>query len=472
MPEFYILNLRTNLPMRDAHDTTILYNTGGEAAAAAAAFTDVTGDKCQPRLFQLDENWQTREQLRLISGEYTPLPWDTLALVKISELEPPQRDDLFYDYEYQLKYNWFYSRRKPEARRNFPHVSKIKRGNIAYTESADRGRRNLKTSIRPGRYLDRFYSLNNDNIRHYASEFMAQFGELKLLFAKTIEELDFVYKRDIGPNSCMTYELNCYVDHYPPTRVYAASDLSVAYIAQLDDEEKPERVLARCVVWPEKKLFGRAYGDVEKLHGLLRKEGYQSGSFRGATLPKIPSSQEGEWYMPYLDGDYHVKDKGDHWIITGSGGDAKADSTTGTISLGVWCDCCDRQFRASRMVHIIDIDETWCNHCVDERAFHCFKCGEYYDTNTTSLKIILPYEQNWCENCSDGNVDLCTATETYWKMKDLVEMHGGDYWCREYFYEHGAACKLCHLNLSKDKICKTRNEAEHLHCAHYQNGEQ
>jgi hypothetical protein len=468
MPEYFVLNLRTNLPIRNASDETITYGTGKEAAAAAAAFSDVTGDKCQPRPFQLDENWQFREQLRLVNGEYQPLPWDYLAQYQIAEYWDDKnkypitvlKASNFNDYSYQMRHNWFYSRRSKEAQWNFPHVSKLRKGNIAFTESADRGARNIKTSIRPGRYLERFYNLPRSETRRFANDFMVAYGEMVLKFATTIEDIDFVFEHDRGPNSCMTYTLDQYINGYLPARVYACpgSDLQVAYIAVLDDEDKPYRVSARVVVWPEKKVYGRVYGEIQKIEPLLLAQGYKAGWFYGAKLPKIPSGDRGAWYMPYLDGACGLQDNGDHWVIcdqTNDKCDAIAQSTSGTIELGAGCDYCSEIRRS--LTHIVDVSEHWCARCRQDHAFYCGACGEYYSNEDTSAFDMQDVEQMYCEHCYNRYGGWCDASNSYWTTSELVELWDGRKWNREYFRENGIRCKTCKLNMPLEAKCEDTN---------------
>jgi hypothetical protein len=440
-----------------------LYSSGVEAAAAAAAFSDVTGDKCQPRPFKLDEDWMIREQLRLINGTYQPLPWDRLAHNCVAEYfseQMPQdymRIEHYHDASYQYRHNWFYSRRKQDAKFNFPHISKSKRGNIAFTESADRGKRNIKTSSKPGRYLQRFYDLPRDTVQLYARDFTAQFGEVQLRFASTIEELDMLFAKDFGPNSCMTYELHCYVNKYPPTRVYANSDLQVAYIALTDEDDNVYRATARCVVWPEKKLFGRIYGDDSYLGKMLREQGYKHGYFAGAKLPKIPvDGRPDEWHMPYLDGHCDVKDNGDHWVICKeTAGDVTAQSTSGTICCnGNYCECCEGPIRRNYATYITDADQTWCRSCRDEHAFYCERCTNWYSDDTENHKI-MPEEEDWCERCIEAFAGFCDATETYWRQRDLIVMEeNGELWNADYFKQNGKHCPYCQLNLAEDAVCE------------------
>ena len=455
MSEFFVLNLRTQLPMRNAQDETILYASGEEAAAAAAAFSDATGNKCQPRLFKLDENWQKREQLKLLNRVNEPLPWDAFALEGYAEwyqADYPARFrpiTLYPVYSSQLRHNWFYYSRKPEAKYNFPHVSKIRKGNIAFTESADRGQRNIQTSIKPGRYFERFYNdLGRGELRRIANDFVMRYGETKLLFASTKEDLAMVFAHDFGPNSCMTYELDDYVTGFSPVRAYAGSDLQVAYIAVCDDEGKPYSVSARCVVWPEKKRYGRIYGEDQKIVPLLKAHGFTSGRFAGAKLPKI-EFEPGEYVMPYLDGDCDVIDKGDHWVIAREGdGDYKALSTNGVIETEKQCCRCGEMRDNRNWTRVYNTGERWCQSCIENHTYECQRCCRRYSEDFDSYEI-KPHNKMWCHYCMEEAAGMCVKTETYWRYHDLIEI-GYVWWSREYFRDHGAHCNVCGRNVPKE----------------------
>lgn len=470
MPEFFVLNLRTQLPIRNAHDETILYASGAEASVAAAAYSDAMGDKCQPRPFQLDDNWQKREQIKLIDGTYQPLPWDRFAIRGYVEWYQedfpahylPVED--YSSYNSQIKGNWFYAFRKKEAQYNFPHVSKKVKGNIAYTESADRGRRNIQTSIKPGRYIERFYtSLGALEIKRLANDFVTQFGELKLLFASTEQDLAMVFTHDFGPNSCMSYPPKDYVTGYSPVRAYAGSDLQVAYIAVCDDDGKPYRVSARCVVWPEKKLYSRIYGEDQKIIPLLKAQGYKYGYMSGAKLPKI-EFEPGQYVMPYLDGHCEVMDNGDHWVICKEGdGDFTAQTTNGVLETERECPGCYLTRTPGNWPRVSDVDERWCPNCIVNHTFQCRNCGRIYSEAVESFTI-APSNVKWCQYCKEDNADFCDATKQYWDISNLVRV-GDVFWNKYYFIENGMLCDKCYQNVPNEEYegCKNYGNCSRHH---------
>ena len=56
---------------------------------------------------------------------------------------------------------------------------------------------------------------------------------------------------------------------------------------EIDEETGAEVPIARGLVYRDKKLFHKRYGDVELLGYFLRKRGYKQGSFNGARLNLI-----------------------------------------------------------------------------------------------------------------------------------------------------------------------------------------
>jgi hypothetical protein len=151
-----------------------------------------------------------------------------------------------------------------------------------------------RETIKPGRYLTTFYPhLTPDEVTGWARK-VDVVNEVQ--FATTADDMVRVYTA--GPSSCMSYGASNFKGVHP-VKAYAGGDLAVAYFA--DPTGKPT---ARALVWPEKKLYGRAYGDPERLQRALQKLGYTSGSLRGAKLAGVPRGSG--LALPYIDGDGYV----------------------------------------------------------------------------------------------------------------------------------------------------------------------
>ena len=241
--------------------------------------------------------WQDREWLKLAGkapyAGYTPLPW---TLGPISD--------------------------------HFAHYSRKNPALVAFTESDDKGERDIQTPMRPGRYLKRYYpELNDKEVLRLAEWFTtgllpAPIGLSKLDFATTPEAIASIYAE--GPESCMSGEARSFgegdVLSRHPASVYGAGDLAVAYMMN------GGKVIARAVVWPSARTYGRAYPTLDrwKTDGFASWEdadahkrafldalagaGYSRDdgtSFIGARLLAV--REDKGWLMPYVDGYYGVR---------------------------------------------------------------------------------------------------------------------------------------------------------------------
>ena len=66
-------------------------------------------------------------------------------------------------------------------------------------------------------------------------------------------------------------------------------------------------------MWPEKRIYGRLYGDGHRLKLALEAINYRHGSFVGARLTKV---QCGSSYIcPYLDGGYNNVKVTDKYLV-------------------------------------------------------------------------------------------------------------------------------------------------------------
>jgi hypothetical protein len=372
---------------------------------------------------------------------------------------------------------------------HFTHVSATDRTLLAYTQNADKGRRNIQTPIKPGRYLSKYFGnlLTEKQIAEYAQwqvtgQNKDPYKALEVHFAYTSDEIVEVYQN--GPSSCMDDK------HFPdvtemPVRVYGAGDLAIAYLVNPDNEEK---VIARALVWPGKKVFGRVYptpdcyyqdgyatrGESEDVHESLklklRNLGYSTGSFDGARLLKIECDDG--FLMPYLDSGYMVSDCGDCWHMR-QHGEFSANETSGYIRgymeddepystcerCGDSCDTEDNAYSAgthlrTRGTHVFITEHiTLCSCCFGDHTFTCDGLGETLYNNSISHIVINgdTYSQEWAE--ANGGY-YCDKTDQ-WYFPDeepSYEMDDGDTWCQTAFLAHGFTCKLTNANYPNDEM--------------------
>jgi len=259
------------------------YEKGSEAAKFAKVLTDQLGRKVQPRRISQAPDWRARQKLRLDDGTLRPLPvkWD---------LAPIQD--------------------------HFAHLPIDDQSKVAFTESEELGIIDRVTALTPGRYLTRFYPEVDDDKRRQLIAAIDPSGEI--FYARTPDEITKVYQE--GPSSCMDakQEHASFWD-YPcwPTAPYGAGDLAVAYTVN-----NRGRIQSRTLCWPEKKQFGRVYGDIQRMTAAMKAEGYEDirtdrgDSFVGAKLLKVPTGDPFEYVMPYFDDIEYAVDNGDHFMTS------------------------------------------------------------------------------------------------------------------------------------------------------------
>lgn len=240
--------------------------------------------------------WEEREAKRLRDGTYTPLP------------------------EFIREAYWY--RSSTSAHKHYAHVSKVDPTKIAFTETPEKGERDIQLSMSASAYLARFFKdvLSQQEIRAYGARFFI--GDFDLKIGNTPEDFERVYEG--SPNvcadggdyeSCMRYNRNHWGFTRHPSYAYGAGDLAIAWI------EDEDTILGRVVIWPEKKVYVRVYGltpeHKEWLHAKLKEMGYsRENDTPGARLLKVeavPTEEEDNsknlnatlykrYLMPYVDG--------------------------------------------------------------------------------------------------------------------------------------------------------------------------
>ncbi len=258
-------------PERHVH----LLTTGAEAAVIARQLSQdsVSGARYRVLPVTIDDpaepDWRQREQARFDGGEYTAVPWAS---------EPWARAE------------------------HYAHVAVGAPDMLAFTDGDERGTADRQTRLSPGRYLERFHggALSSVDIRTWVARWTVAHEGLTLAFATTKAEIERVYRN--GPNSCMAHSVRSYSSGIHPTRVYAAGDLAIAYLQAAGEDQ----ISARCVCWPERRVYGRIYDGAEgRLRMLLEAQGYRRGvlaeDWEGARLLLRRVRDQNRIVVPYLD---------------------------------------------------------------------------------------------------------------------------------------------------------------------------
>lgn len=391
----------------------------------------------------------------------------------------------------------FWTRHADRHADHFVHLSNQNPPLLAYTMDATKGCRDIQTPIKAGRYLAKYFSdvLTAKQIAYMAawqangSKPQGEAGEAEVQFATTQEEIVGAYVK--GPTSCM--DGDNFDEDDSPVRVYAAGDLAIAYLEGEPPNQPDNTVIARCLVWPAKKVMGRVYptqGNFERdgwrndeehmaahyaLESKLKEMGYESvyegGSFSGAKLLSI--RVHGNYVMPYLDNDYGVDDDGYHFIMREEGEGEYTCQETGGYRGGeredryeYTCENCNEGNNdgTSAVRTRSGLTDEWCEYCTSNHAFYCTGDEQYYSDNQASVCMngetyseayandhfyLSDYSNEWFDPASDPS----------------VEMANGDTWSESEFEKHGFSCLLNECRYDKAEM-HADHENFHLTATH------
>ncbi len=279
--------------------------------------------------------WQERERLRLATGIYKDVPW-TL---------PPVQD-------------------------HFVHISTQSQGTVAFTETDEKGARDIQTPMKAGRYLKKFYQHLSDT---EVEELQARvFKDDDIHISTSPDDIERAFVT--GPQSCMSGDATRWgskvVAH--PARAYGNGDLALAHITN-----RKGKCSARAVVWPAKKLYFKTYGD-PKLAVALEKMGYHQGDnfcFQGAKLKVIPNGN-GTALCPHIDGNlkFSITEDDEHLVVDQRGSYAPPAGGAGYISIPIKVECgcgCGHKARADHLICVNQFADRklqlrWAPVCVDK----------------------------------------------------------------------------------------------------------
>ncbi len=352
--------------------------------------------KLDPLKFRIvrwrDKDWRERELARLKCGNYVKLP-DTW-----SELEP--------------------------VGDHYAHVS-MDGFKIAYTPDEAKGMADIQVSIKPGRYLAKFYpELDQDTVRRLAID-VEGMGDFKI--ATTAEDIVKVYQG--GPRSCMRYPSSCcdrYAGDVHPVSIYGDSDLQLAYLGGMDN------ATARALIRPSNKTYVRIYGDDQRLSVALKGKGYtlDGEGFLGAKVRAIPSN--GTYIAPYIDGHDGLKRADEEWFEIVRSGDYEACRTDGLLEEAedenaFTCENCEERadIDDSSSVNVESRSrrgrfnaESWCEHCASNHAFYCHGTNESY--SDTVAHSVADDGQTYTDTWLRDNAYYCETTDTWFIDLDNV----------------------------------------------------
>lgn len=372
--------VKPNLPSASAPLYLAAFPTPGEAHTAKK---ELQSDTALLVTFiptkEERENWRERERRKVYgnrNGTQAP-PWDG--------------EDWYWDKLRDLHH---------------AYLSIEKPGLIAYTPSEEWGVADRQLRVRPGKYLEQFAPhLTSTERDAFCAQVKAIDDRNVVKFASTPDEIVRVYRN--GPSSCMSHDVSSYsTNGLHPVSVYGDSDLQLAYLANEDGTT----FRARALVWPDKKIHSRVYGD-ETIKYLLTQMGYKNGSLAGAHVRKIRVDDD-VFLMPYVDGIETADIVADRFrFCDDDSGEYKCQDTNGT---------------------------TEPNYEPEPEVYYCNNgnCGNERDENET-----------YCTSCNDERY-TCTYCDDEFFTESPDEIDNYGVMCRSCYREHTHRCEKC-----RDRFC-------------------
>ncbi|WP_349434261.1 hypothetical protein [Pararhizobium sp. A13] len=314
-------------------------------------------------------------------------------------------------------------------------------GLLMYFQSPEKRARDIRTPIKPGKYLTKFFSdvLTGEEINNFAVMWSNMATPPKLSVTMDADEIEQLYKGKHN-GSCMHFANDGYSGDQHPARAYAGPDLAQAYIGDLDCAD------ARCLVWPEKMIYyPKFYGDYRRLESALEVAGYKRASedaFIGARIQRLP--YKGTFVAPYLDVGGSLKDDGEYLSISDDGG-YPCRETDGLAVAGKRCTYTGGRFSEDEMTHVSDYG--WVN---DESLhnsgsfFECAVTDEWYHVGNRARSPSDYPVSNYAVRNLRNLVFYCDATDMYYLNSEYsyVQMANGDYWEADHFASCGSTCDL------------------------------
>jgi hypothetical protein len=298
-----------------------------------------------------------------------------------------------FEYGHYITVPWHYEPWADDCRiKRFVHMSLKQPGMISFTENANKGALDRQApATRAGRYLQRFYAdvLTPTEIEQWSAKADLAGGHRAVKV--TLDESEIILVYENGPNSCMSGNF-VFDGHIHPSAVYAGPDLGVAYMGEMDN------ATSRAVVWVEKKLYFRVYGNETRMKQLLEDAGYRQGThdeFVGARLRAIKDENGGGYIMPYVDMVGAAVLEEGHFVLSGVDGvDLHITCGTTEAVCRYSCDNCGEIVDEDDVVPVYFSErrhagsDSWCQSCREEGAWFCYQTDRYYSDTIASAQFL------------------------------------------------------------------------------------
>ena len=346
----------------------------------------------------------------------------------------------------------------------WPHVSEGDRARIAYTQSIDKGKRDLQTVTSVGKYLRRHFPAISD---HDIRDLVSRYGSADTYkFVSTTAEM--IYHLHRGPGSCMVWGENravrCHdgVDRHP----YEAYNPKYGWhmAVRICGDDTVGRAL--CMTKPDgHKYFVRTYArPANGTNGYSQADNGMENWLSDQGYSKHSSWDDGEklayhgagdhFLAPYLDGgDKCVSvhsDEEEHWVMVDTDGDYICDQTGGvpTYEDEDCFDCEDCGDSTS------DDDGYWvgynddthvCESCYENEYVYGYgRNGRQYSFSSGDAVYVDSQQEYYHTSWLDANNIVELANGEYEHTDDAVEV-GGEWY-----------------HIDDENICRTTDTDEFL----------
>ncbi|TIW53832.1 MAG: hypothetical protein E5V54_24020 [Mesorhizobium sp.] len=319
---------------------------------------------------------------------------------------------------------------------HFPAPSETTAGLLAYFQTPEKRARDIRTPIKPGKYLKKFFAdvLSDEEIHEAALEWSTHYAKREVKITQDADEIEKVYRGNYN-GSCMHFGSGGWSGSCHPARAYAGPDLGIAYIGDID------KVDARCLVWPERKLYyAKWYGDGPRLEAALIDAGYHEGyatEFHSARIRRIEYGRG--FVVPYVDVADEAEDDGTYLILSYSG-DVNLRNTNGLSydDEDTECDDCARDYDSSDEGYTTASGRNICDRCYDRRYFTCEGTNEVYDNDYR----VTVGDEYYCSEYANEHFTYCEYEDEYVKNEDIVETVEDESVSIHYARREGFHCAL------------------------------
>jgi hypothetical protein len=452
---FHIIELESEKPIIDENGNVRTFDTFQNARQTASELNCTTGKLYQPRII-VNDTWKKREYERFNSYEYkTPFWIDMFFHQHKVKDEQTGREKLEW-----FNTNWPIDNEalnieqrnvklnvQKIVHEHFLHISKTDMLKIAYTISPEKGMLDVQTQKNVARYIANDLGMDETLATYIDAIHKAKYKKTELYFAKGKDIVE-IYKslHNTGVASCMTKPDDYYDSFCHPMLVYSEGDISLAYI-----KDENDKIVARALVWEDKKIYSRMYGDYMKLREALELLGYNSNdNFHGAKLKLIKDAEKKDRVvMPYLDGCQSFSIVNDSYIMIDDNGHYYATEQNGFSKdgkvYGICENCSDEITDEDNVIEVYNSrrrHDTWCRCCADDHAMICSSTNDYihqdyvrYVDGEYYAEWVVEDECNYCDYAEEY---------TFSNVTSVIINENGDTenWNVDIIDEHSFVCRV------------------------------